>query len=256
MTRSAAAPLIRRLIDAAHSDHRLTEPEFHVALSFAGEQRTDVREVASELAKHGVRTFFDEENEVALWGKNLIEEFQRIYMTDSHVVVMFISKEYAEKPWTRHERRSALARALQERREYVLPARFDDTVLDGLDPNLGYLPLRDRSPQQLAEAILQKLVHLGGRVEPAKPSFRVRDAEDDGTDLCRVVVHDEDGGPIEGASVLLVAQNGIASQGNTDPDGVAVVPARSPQEGRSIRRAPPAPGSVLPPARQAEPILT
>ena len=69
-------------------------------MSFAGEQRAYVREVASELAKRNVSTFFDEDEEVKLWGKNLIEEFQRIYMTDSHVVVMFVSKEYAEKPWT------------------------------------------------------------------------------------------------------------------------------------------------------------
>ena len=149
----------------------LTEPEFQVALSFAGEQRTYVREVASELAKHGVRAFFDEENEVTLWGKNLIEEFQRIYMTDSHVVVMFISKEYAEKPWTRHERRSALARALQERREYVLPARFDDTVLDGLDPNLGYLPLRDRSPQQARGSHLAE-AGASGRARRARQTVR------------------------------------------------------------------------------------
>jgi hypothetical protein len=32
-----------------------TEPEYQVALSFAGEQRAYVREVASELAKHGVK---------------------------------------------------------------------------------------------------------------------------------------------------------------------------------------------------------
>ena len=36
----------------------------------------------------------------------------------------------------------------------------------------------------------------------------------------------EDGGPIEGASVLLVAQNGTANQGKTGPDGVAEMPAR------------------------------
>jgi TIR domain-containing protein len=209
------------------------EPEFQVALSFAGEQRAYVRDVASELAKQGVRAFFDEENEVELWGKNLIEEFQRIYMTDSHVVVMFVSKEYAEKPWTRHERRSALARALQERREYVLPARFDDTVLEGLDPNLGYLQLRDRPPQLFAEAILQKLVKLGGRVERGKAEFRAKDAEG-GAQMCRVVVHDPGGEPIEGASVLLVAHNGTVSQGKTDPNLTAspTCPPRSVERSR------------------------
>lgn len=144
-----------------------TEREFQVALSFAGEQRDYVREVAEELAKHRVKAFFDEENTIRLWGKNLVEEFQRIFMTDSNAVVMFISKEYAEKEWPRHERRSALTRALRERREYVLPVRFDDTVLPGLDPDALYLPLNVRSPAQLAKEILEKLVELGCQIEPA-----------------------------------------------------------------------------------------
>jgi len=46
--------------------------------------------------------------------------------------VVFVSAEYAARDWTRLERRAALARAVRERREYVLPARFDDTPLPGL----------------------------------------------------------------------------------------------------------------------------
>ena len=66
------------------------------------------------------------------------EELQRIYMTASNVVVMFISEDYPRKSWPRHERQSAIARAINERREYILPARFDNTVLPGLDPSLSY----------------------------------------------------------------------------------------------------------------------
>ena len=47
-------------------------------------------------------------------------------------MVVFLSAEYAARDWTRPERRAALARAVRERREYVLPARFDDTLLPGL----------------------------------------------------------------------------------------------------------------------------
>ena len=70
---------------------------------------------------------------------------------------MFISKHYADKVWTRHERRAALARAMAERDEYVLPARFDDTEIPGLSPVVGYLDLRGISPKQFGEMILQKL---------------------------------------------------------------------------------------------------
>ncbi len=146
-------------------------------------------------------------------------------MTDSHVVGMFVSKEYAEKEWPRHERRSALARALRERREYVLPVRFDDTVLPGLDPDVLYLPLAVRSPAQLAKEILEKLVELGGRIEPATPSFRASGVAAPAEAVCRVTVSDQNGSPIHGVTVHLIAHNGTTTQGRSGHDGVAEVPA-------------------------------
>lgn len=202
-----------------------SEPEFDVALSFAGEQRDYVRAVASELSKHGISVFFDEENEVYLWGKDLAEELQRIYMTASNVVVMFVSAEYATKAWPRHERQSALSRAINERREYVLPARFDNTMLPGLNPSMSYLPLEGRSPAKLAENIIEKLVRLGGKVEPSKPEFRSKDASGGSANKCRIIVHDDKGVPVDSASVLLVAANGTANQGRTGADGIAEFPA-------------------------------
>jgi hypothetical protein len=199
------------------------EPEYQVALSFAGEQRAYVEAVASELSKRGVRSFYDADDEINLWGKNLIEHLQHIYMTASNVVVMFISQDYARKSWPIHERRSAVARALNERREYILPVRFDETELSGLDPSVKALPATDRPPEKLADNIVTKLVQLGGRIEPPKPEFRSEKSRGDGT--CRVVVQDDRGQPIDGASVLLVAPNGTACQGTTGADGVVEVSA-------------------------------
>ncbi len=200
------------------------EPEFDVALSFAGEQRDYVRAVASELTKHGIKVFFDEQNEIDLWGKDLGEELQRVYMTASNVVVMFVSAQYAAKSWPIHERRSALSRAINERREYVLPVRFDDTELPGLSPSVSYLSLNDRPPAKLAEDIMKKLVQLGGKVQPAKPEFRTKSANGD-SQTCHVAVHDESGAPIAGASVRFIAQNGTSTRADTDADGIAQVPA-------------------------------
>jgi hypothetical protein len=70
---------------------------------------------------------------------------------------MFISKHYVEKMWTRHERRAALARALQERKDYVLPARFDDSEVPGILPTVGYISLTAKSPVELGKIILKKL---------------------------------------------------------------------------------------------------
>ena len=132
-----------------------------VALSFAGAQRDYVRQVAEALKARGVSCFYDADEQPALWGRFLAEELPAIYGEQAAAVVMFVSAEYAAREWTRVERRTALARAVRERREYVLPARFDDTPLPGLLSDMVAVDLRTRTPQQFAAMIADKLARLG-----------------------------------------------------------------------------------------------
>jgi len=74
--------------------------------------------------------------------------------------VVFVSAECAARDWTRLERRAALARAVRDRRECVLPARFDDTQLPGLLSDTVTVDLRGRTPQQFAAMIVGKLAAL------------------------------------------------------------------------------------------------
>ncbi len=133
------------------------EFEYEVCLSYAGEQRSYVEMVARGLEAASVRCFYDEDEKVKLWGKDLVEEFDRIYRRASRYCVMFISADYARKEWTRHERRSALARALTEQGVYVLPARFDDTELPGLPPTTAYLNLSEIAPDTLVKFIVETI---------------------------------------------------------------------------------------------------
>ena len=130
---------------------------YEVALSFAGEQRGYVEDVARALQSRGIIVFYDEFEKTALWGKHLAEEFQRIYEQSAGLVVMFISKAYVEKDWPRHERWSILSRATKESKEYVLPVRFDDTPVPGLTEDVMCLQANDCSPAELATIIAQKL---------------------------------------------------------------------------------------------------
>ena len=70
---------------------------------------------------------------------------------------MFISKEYVEKAWPRHERQAILSRAIKEDREYVLPVRFDDTEVPGLPGGIAYLRAHDYSAAELAAMIAEKI---------------------------------------------------------------------------------------------------
>lgn len=132
-------------------------PSYDIVFSFAGEDRRYVENVARYLRSKGVRVFYDKFEEADLWGRDLAEHFDMIYSASGRYCVIFISKNYVKKMWTRHERRTALARALKEHGEYILPARFDETPVEGLRSTLAYIPLADLKPSQFARHILKKL---------------------------------------------------------------------------------------------------
>lgn len=136
---------------------------YDICLSFAGEQRDYVQWIAEELKAAGLDVFYDQDEDIApkLWGRDLGEYLDYIYRRGSRFCLMFISADYANKAWTVHERRSALARVIEEGDDYVLPARWDDTELPGLRPTTGYLDLRQIAPATLVDFVLKKLADDG-----------------------------------------------------------------------------------------------
>ena len=131
--------------------------QYDVAFSFAGENRPYVDDVAMALAKQGIAVYYDRFEKVTVWGENLYVYLDTVYRTKSRYCVLFVSKEYAEKLWTRHELASALDRAFRENEAYILPARFDDTEVPGLLGTIAYLDLRGMPPESFAARIIEKL---------------------------------------------------------------------------------------------------
>lgn len=146
-----------------HTMHSLTfgadtlPNQYDVALSFAGEQRDYVGGVAAELVANDVSVFYDEYETADLWGKDMVEHLDLVYRKQARYVIMFVSKEYAEKAYPTHERRSALARAIKSRQEYILPVRFDFTDVPGLHPTILYLEASKYAPAEVARLTAAKL---------------------------------------------------------------------------------------------------
>jgi hypothetical protein len=147
--------------------------EYEVALSFAGEDRTYVDQVATGLKSRGVPVFYDRFEQVALWGKDLVEHLDEVYRKKARFCVVFLSKAYKQKLWTNHERKSALARAFQERSEYILPVRFDDTEIPGILPTTGFIDLKGTPPEHLTEMLMEKLGRQSSSECRAGPAYRV-----------------------------------------------------------------------------------
>lgn len=131
--------------------------KYEVTLSFAGEDRKYVEEVATCLKSNGVEVFYDKFNEDVLWGKDLYIYLDEVYRQESMFCIMFLSRHYANKAWTNHERESAQARAFQQHEEYILPVKLDDTEIPGIRPTTGYLDGTKKTPNEICSAILKKL---------------------------------------------------------------------------------------------------
>lgn len=142
--------------------------QYDVAVSFAGAERPYVQMVVNELRSAGVTVFYDEDEQVALWGKNLVDEFLEINSKRAFRVVMFVSEEYVARGFPNHERQAALDRQLASRDPYILPVRMDDAQLTGLPKSTAYIDARSLAPGDVAAAVAEHLAQYG-RVTPGPP---------------------------------------------------------------------------------------
>ena len=138
--------------------------EYDVAVTFAGEDRAYVEDVVRQVQAAGFKVFYDQDEQVALWGEDMTEFFPKVYEERARFAVMFVSRHYAAKAWTRFERRSVLLRAIRQESAYLLPVQLDATKLDGLRESVVYLDGIKAGPDGVAAAILHKLggVHSDG----------------------------------------------------------------------------------------------
>lgn len=131
-------------------------PDFDIAVSFAGEDRSYVNDVVRAVDAD-LAVFYDEDNLVQTWGEDLVDFFSTLYSSRTRYVIIFVSRHYADKAWPRLERRAALSKAMTQRSAYVLPIRLDDTELEGLLPTVGFLDARRLGLDKIADAIRQKV---------------------------------------------------------------------------------------------------
>ncbi|MEV4227780.1 TIR domain-containing protein [Streptomyces bobili] len=147
--------------------------DFDVALSFAAEDRKYVAVIADMLKNKGVRIFYDEYATADLWGRDLYTVLDEVYRKRARFAIVFVSFHYLSKPWTRHERMSAQARAFTEEDPYFLPVRLDDSELPGLRPTIGYIDARNTTQEQLVSLVRQKLSGAPGSTKPEPATLRV-----------------------------------------------------------------------------------
>lgn len=131
--------------------------DYHIAISFAGEDREVAESIANKLREKGYKMFYDKYEQATLWGKDLYSHLSDIYSKKAQFCLMIISKNYAEKQWTNLERKAAQARAFSQSKEYILPLKLDDTEIPGLNETIGYVDQRKVSIDDIVKMLEIKL---------------------------------------------------------------------------------------------------
>ncbi|AVZ29546.1 SUMF1/EgtB/PvdO family nonheme iron enzyme [Nodularia spumigena] len=144
----------------------MTDLRFRVGLSFAGESRDFVGQVANELAMEWGRQkiFYDNFHEAELAILNLDKHLQNIYHKQCDLVVIFIGKDYEQKDWCRLEWRAIrdlIKTKKQESPLAIMPIRIDSGDVSGLFSIDGYIDIKGRKPKEIASLINQRLASLG-----------------------------------------------------------------------------------------------
>ncbi len=124
-----------------------------MAISFAGPDREIAEQLAHLLRDAGLRVFYDLFEQERIWGTRLYSYLAEVYETKARYCIVLISSDYRNRVWPRHELRSAFNRAVRERREYILPVRLDDAVIEDLPQDLAYISLRTTTIQNLADLV-------------------------------------------------------------------------------------------------------
>jgi len=156
--------------------------DYDVAISYASEDSLYVGECAHSLTKQNVKVFYDKFERIKLWGKDLIKHLEEVFKEKAKCSVIFISKHYISKIKRALEKQgeipspiltelqSAIERALQEKREYILFVKLDESeiaeLFEVVPPSIRqitYVNVRRDNiiASRLAGMICDKLKQLG-----------------------------------------------------------------------------------------------
>lgn len=149
----------------------MTTKRFLVALSFPGEHRNYVSQVAEVLAESlgKDRVFYDQWYTAELAQPDMDTLLQSFYHKHAELVVPFLCADYERKQWCGLEWRAIRDLIKQRQSKDIMPMRFDSMEITGFYSIDGYVDLNGLAPQRTAELILERL-GLNQVVIPKQPT--------------------------------------------------------------------------------------
>jgi tetratricopeptide (TPR) repeat protein len=137
----------------------MSNRRFRVALSFAGEKRHFVREVAHILATRfgEAAILYDEFHTAESVRYDTGIYLARLYSEQSDLIVPILCPKYDAKRWTGWEWVHIYGLLTKEEGYRVMPCRFEYAEVEGLGPAASFLELDKLSPREASTRILERL---------------------------------------------------------------------------------------------------
>jgi len=141
--------------------------QFDVALSFPGEVRTFVKDVALELERMlGPDKYFYDDNYAAQLARPSLDLLlQDLYGARSQLVVVFLSSTYQESFWCGIEFRTIREIIHRRAHDRIMFVRMDDGEVQGVQSSDGYVDGRSHSPAEIARFIVER-----AKLQASKPA--------------------------------------------------------------------------------------
>lgn len=124
---------------------------YDIAFSYASEQKDIVNTYKKTLVKLGLNVFIDTEHKEKFVFKYVPDEIKKIYDDKNIVMIIFLSKEYVEKNYTKYEGHIASDRLIAEKRLGVI--RLDNATLDWLPSSLHYFDNRRETVDDICKSL-------------------------------------------------------------------------------------------------------
>jgi hypothetical protein len=152
------------------------DKRFKVALSFAGEKREFVREVACYLSEKfgSSRILYDKIYEVEFGKAKLKEYLANLYRSEAELIVAIICPNYPKKEWCRNEKDVICSLIKEGNIKMVMLSNFNGEVLEDLNGEGGYIPLDNSSAEDFAINILVRLAQNEDKYDDFYLSFPER----------------------------------------------------------------------------------
>lgn len=152
----------------------VTQHHFDVALSFPGEYRQYVEDVANNLAYAlgADACFYDKHYRAQLAVPNADVLLQEIYRERSRLVVAFVCREYDEKKWCGIEWRKIRERVTDGGARDVMYVRLGQGDVVGMTTLDGYIDAREETPEEVAHLIVERLQVTNSRRRTEGSNFQ------------------------------------------------------------------------------------